>query len=457
MKFSPFEYQKLAIGHLLANRSAGLFMGCGLGKTSSTLAAVEALFDDLATKGILVVAPVRVCNLTWDSEAAKWEDFRWMRVANLRTKEGWRALEDSSAHVYTCNYEMLPKLQKLYFKGRRKKKFAFDTIVFDESTRAKNPDSSRIKSVREYLWRHDFRIWALTGEPTPNSLLEIFGQILLVDGGRCFGKSFAQFRDRYFETKDYAGRKWEPKPHAREAILRRISDICLTLRSSEFLDVPDVSIEDVEVALSSKVREQYETMKEELFLEIGEECISAANAAVLCNKLSQITSGACYGEGKELIEIHSKKLEALRKVAKEEQGPLFVICHFRHEQDRIRKCFPEAVFFEDATTLDKQKKLEQDWSNGKIKMLVANPQSVGHGLNLQYGGKAICWFTCTWSGEFYTQTNHRLYRTGQKEIVKIYRLVATDTIDDYIVETLRHKNDQQAEFLLALQKMKNRG
>ena len=456
MKFAPFNYQEKALGHILDKQQACLFMGCGLGKTATSLQAICDLYDDVATKGILVVAPLRVCNLTWGSEVAKWDNFSWMRVANLRTDAGWDALEQSSAHIYVCNYEMLPKLQKLYLKGRRKKKYAFDTVIWDELTRAKNYKSSRIKAVREYFWRMGMRMWGLTGEPTPNSLLEIFGQILLIDGGERLGKSEKAFKERYFETTDFHGRKWKPKLYAKEAIYRKISDICLTLKTSDYLkDVPDVHIEDVEVSLGAKVMSLYEEMKEELLIEIGpDEVITAANAAVLCNKLTQITSGSCKNEEGVSVDIHDKKIKALAGVYSKHSGPLFVICHFRREQVRIRENFPEAIFFEDAKTLEEQKKLETEWNKGNIPMLVANPQSVGHGLNLQKGGNGICWFTCCWSGEFYNQTNFRLYRTGQESVVIIYRLVAIGTIDEHIVETLRHKSEQQEEFLNALEQMR---
>jgi SNF2 family DNA or RNA helicase len=434
----------------------------GLGKTSMTLEAVRRLFLDAQITGVLIVAPVRVCNLTWPDEIKKWDEFSWMKVANLRTAGGWQMLLDRSAHVYLINYEMLPKFMKNYLHGRRGL-FAFDLIVFDELTKAKNPDSKRIKMLREYIHKVPRR-WGLTGTPNPNSLLELFAQVRLLDDGQRLGKSFAQFRDCYFTATDYHGYNLQINPGAAETIYTRISDLALVLRSSDYLDIPDTILEDIEVPIPADAREHYEELEQELLVHLAEHGVDvvAPNAAVLAGKLLQITGGAVYVEDivdetvtRKTIEIHDAKLVALERLLKRVDEPCLVVCNYRHERERILARIRGGVSF---TGSRDEADLLKRWNAGSIKCLVADPRSIGHGLNMQAGGRVVIWYSLNWSRELYDQTNARLARRGQDKVPLIYRLLAPGTMDDAVAETLRTRLEGQSALLQALvnlQKLKN--
>lgn len=460
--FEPKLHHELGIHHLLTNERAALWAGCGLGKTAMTLAAVNELFQRWDTKGVLVIAPLRVCVLTWPAEVRKWGEFSWMRLANLRTKEGWQALLNGSAHVYVINWDALPKLVNGYCHNRRAVNFAFDTVVFDELTRAKNHESKRVNALRPYLPRVRRR-WGLTGTPAPNGLLDVFAQIRLLDDGKRFGPSFNTFREGYFFPVDrYTEYNWALKDGAEEKIHRKVSDIALVLRSSDFLDVPDTIVHDVDVPFPDCARKHYKELADELLTVTEDDKeISAVNAAVLVNKLLQVTGGAAYlteefdDDGKPLpkkvVQLHDAKVKALKALAKKlAPERLLIACQYQHEQSRIVAALPGAVRFDSAKTDKAQRELEDRWNAGKIPYLVANPQSIGHGLNLQQGGRITVWFSHTWSRELYDQLNARLARTGQTKVPEIYRLVCPGTMDDAVIETLREKGDTQSALLQAV-------
>lgn len=442
-------YQELAVRHLLDHERAALFMGVGLGKTLTTLTA----FDGLRTMGdaqsMLVVAPLRVCNLTWPNELAKWPQFSHLKLANLRTKEGWKAFQRSEADVYVVNYDMLPRVaEALEDMGS----CPFDIICFDEMTRAKNHQSKRINVLRKVL-PAQVRRWGLTGTPTPNSLLEIFAQIRLLDNGKRLGKSFDQFKRTYFHAVDYMEYDWRPNPGTLEAINAKIADMALTLLSSDYLNIPDTTVEDVEIALPDAAKDAYETMERDLLLAIGDDpnnLIVSPNAAVLVNKLLQITSGSVYNERGEAQVIHNKKFNALGVWLGNHPGENVLIAYnYRHELAQLRQ-LPGAVAFEDYKTPAKMAELEKKWNAGQIERLLVHPQSVGHGLNLQYGGSTVVWFSPVWSRELYDQLNGRVARRGQTKPTRIVRILCPGTMDDAVVETLRERDLGQKALLTAL-------
>lgn len=435
----------------MSRRQALLFAGCGLGKTASCLWALDDLFADCAIKGVLVVAPLRVANLTWPDEVAEWKQFSWMKVANLRTPEGQEAFRKGEAHIYVVNYESLPKIIKALLKSKPLKKWPIDLVIWDEVSKAKNPKSKRIRAAKHYLWRIE-RHWGLTGTPASNGLMDLYGQALLIDRGRSLGDSIMAYRDRYFEPEDWQGRKWVPQPHARKAIYKRLGKVALSLKSSDWLDIPDIHEEDVELALPAYCKQQYDKLKSELLLllESGNEVV-AVNAAVLVNKLLQITSGGIYLDGgKEWEHLHDIKVRAAAKFVRENGGPVLIGCHFKHEQERLAKAIPGAVLFASAKTKDQQKALVDKWNAGKIPALISNPASIGHGLNLQKGGNTVLWFTLSWSRELYDQFNARLWRIGQDKVVTVARLVMPGTVDDSVAYALRIKDEEQTALFDAL-------
>lgn len=452
MWYNAEPVQVLAEEHLVNNKFAALFMGTGLGKTAATLAAMCELFRDGRTKAVLVIAPLRVCNFTWPDEMDKWDQFRWLRYANLRTEEGWKALQDRSAHVYLCNYEMLPKLRDKYLKGNRD--VAFDAVVFDELTKAKNHNSKRINSVRQYFYKHCDTRWGLTGTPTPNSLLELFAQIRLLDQGKRLGVSFGHFRETYFDKQDFYGYTWKVKPNSKERIYQRVGDIALTLSRQDWLDIPDVFVEDTDVSMPSEVKDMYKELEAELLIMLDDDKeLEAQNAAVLVNKLLQMTSGAIYYEvGEPYHNLHTAKIDALCKLVKRIGNSTTLIAYqYRHELDRIKKALPNAVGFKDMP----ERELLDKWNQGEIAQLLVNPMSMAHGLNMQLGGSNVIWFSLPWSPELYDQTNARLARRGQECETTIHRLVMTGTMDEAVVEALRRKDEDQTALLVALKTYKN--
>jgi len=414
------------VDHLLTNDRAYASVGLGLGKTASTLFAVNTLFQDGAIRAVLIVAPKRVARMTWPNEIEKWSQFRWMRVEHLAGNS-----PSGKAQIYLINYERLGELKNLKF---------CDVIVFDEITKAKNPQSKRINALRP-LFR-DQRRWGLTGTPRPNSLMELFGQIRLLDDGQRLGRAFGAFRDAHFVPTDYMRYNWVPKPGAESRIYSKIQDLTVTLRSSDHLDVPDAIMTDVEIALPATARVDYEALEKDFLVLTKDGEVVARNAAVLAGKLHQMAGGTVYNDDKTVSEIHADKITALIKIAKDVNEPLLVATNYVHERERVVNSIPGAI---DASTFKGD--IEKAWNTGTIPMLVADPRSLGHGLNLQQGGRTVVWFSPAWSREHYDQFNARIARKGQSQQPLIYRILAKDTIDEAIVETLRDRGDAQNAML----------
>lgn len=297
MKFPGSTPQDMLTEHLLNHPHALGFVGVGIGKTAATLRALSKLIGSGESCGALIVAPMRVANLTWPMEVQRWDDFKWLRVANLRTDAGKRAFLQGKAHIYVINFESIPVLLKL-IKGRKDVglKLPYDTLVVDESTKMKNPSSKRINAYRrEAKHEEHTRIWALTGTPAPNTLMDLFAQVRFVDGGQRLGRAFDLFKQTYFRPTGYQGYQWKELPGSQEKIEQRIADITLTLRSKDWLNLPDTVVEDVEITLPPDLAQRYREFERELVLEIHKgKDITAANAAALVSKLLQFTAGSVY-------------------------------------------------------------------------------------------------------------------------------------------------------------------
>lgn len=413
---------------MFEHERAAVFAGMGLGKTSATLTALNRLFADGAIRAALIVAPLRVARLTWPNEIAKWDQFKWMQVELLRGQE-----PSGKAHIYIINYEQLTNLCDLDF---------CDVVVFDELTKAKNHKSLRIRHISKML-RHHRRI-GLTGTPRPNSLLELFAQIRLLDDGRTLGRSFDQFKRAYFYPTDYMEYTWVPRDGSERMIYEKIAPLTLTLRSEDHLKIPDTVQEDVEVELDPSAQEAYKELEKELLLSYAKGDVVAANAAVLVNKLLQLTGGTVYTENREVVEVHEGKIMALCRLLNKNKENVIVACNFIHERERICHTFNGV----DASKYEGD--IETDWNAGKIKVLVADPRSLGHGLNLQSGGRTIIWYSPTWSRELYDQFNARVARKGQVQPPIVIRLISPDTIDEAVIEALRTRGEGQAAMLSVL-------
>lgn len=426
MKFSPEPYQREMQEFLLQHPRAYATVGLGLGKTATTLSALNTLFMDGAIRAALIVAPLRVARVTWPNELEKWDQFRWMKVEHLKDQK-----PSGKAQIYLINYERLGQLENLSF---------CDVVVFDEITKAKNPSSKRIKALRPLL-KHHMR-WGLTGTPRPNSLMEVFAQVRLLDDGERLGRAFHAFREQFFYPTDYMRYNWEPRAGSEATIYQKISDITLSLRSSDYLDLPDTILEDVEVALPKNAADAYTELEKEFLIATKDGEVVARNAATLAGKLHQICGGAVYDDDKNVVELHKAKILALGDIIKEAKEPVLVACQYVHERERICAEIASAV---DASKFKGD--IEKAWNSGSIPVLVADPRSLGHGLNLQAGGRTVIWYSPTWSRELYDQFNARLARKGQQSQPIIYRILAKGTIDEAIVETLRERGNSQNEML----------
>jgi SNF2 family DNA or RNA helicase len=456
MRFNPLPHQHLAIDHLKNTEEALLFAGMGLGKTAAVLSALDYLFADGDVKGLLVVAPLRVSVLTWPDEGEQWANFRYMKISNLRTKQGKKDWENGAAHIYTINYESMPRFVNEYIKGRRASELPVDVVLFDEIDNAKNPSSKRIKTFRQYARPKFRRAWGMTGTPVSNSRLDLFAQVRLIDQGKAFGTKYTPWERRFFEPENYHSQypKMILRPGSEGELERLTAHMALVLRSEDWLKIPPVHTKDVAVTLPKEAKRIYKQVETELLetLEDGAE-ILAVNQAVLVTKLLQITSGAVYvQEGEDEATrrpetIHTAKIDALRKLHNGmDQEPLLVSTQYKHEVDRILEAFPYARKFENH--------LLKDWNAGKIKMLVSHPKSIGHGLNLQHGGRAVCWFSLGYSRGLYDQFNARIARQGQDQETTIYRLLVSGSIDDAVAGALHGKGEDQQAFLKTLQNIK---
>lgn len=437
--FHPFPYQDTMISFADDRDTLALFASPGLGKTPVTLSIIADRILEGRCRGVLVVAPIRVLLITWPTQVRRWEHSSWMRCVNLRTPEGMKAWEDGSADIYLINPEMLPKLLPQMMKQKR---IPADMLVIDELSVFKNPSSVRGKALTKHLDRFTQRI-ALTGTPVPNSYLDLFAQIKLLDDGERLGRSIVRYRQAYFDS-DFMGYKWTIKPGAKETIDAKLADLCLVMLGDDYLDVPTCTTEDIEVALPREAKSAYKTLEKELLIQLRKSEVVALNAATLTGKLLQITSGAVYGEERVVNEVHSAKIDALKELrSKHGREPMLVLIAYKHEAERVLAAIPGAVMFHE--------NLIQDWQQGKIQTMVANPASMSHGIDgLQDGGRIAVWMTLTWSNEAYLQTNARLVRTGQSEETLIYRIICSGTVDEAVAEALRTKSDTQSGLLNAL-------
>jgi superfamily II DNA or RNA helicase len=448
--FKPFHYQPAMIDHLVNNHQAALFVPPGKGKTVVTLTALDRLAVCGDFKGALIVAPLRVCSITWPAQVERWAHTSWMRVANLRTTTGMQAWHDGSADIYLINSELLPARLPQMFPPRSKH-CPVDTLVIDELSLAKNHASKRFNALRKVI--HKFtRRWGLTGTPVPNNYLDLFAQARLLDDGERLGKSYTSYRDRWFYPADYMGYTYKlQSKQAKCDIDKRMATMALVIIGDDS-DLPASSTVDVHVNLPVEAKKQYRTLQKEMLAAIADGEITAPSAATLCGKLLQITGGAVYDEDRKVLPVHDAKLDALRDLLeKHKDEPVLVLCAFKHESARIIAGIPHAQMFDEL--------LLKEWQAGKIPVWVADPRSLSHGIDgMQVSCRIAIWATLTYSHETYTQTNARIVRTGQASESIIYRLIAPGTIDDAVAEALREKSGTESGMMHAvhaLQRMVN--
>lgn len=446
MKYSPHNYQTYATDFIVGHPEAAVFLDMGLGKSVITLTALlDLCLDRFEIAKVLVIAPLRVARDTWTAELQKWDHLKCFTYATVigSVSEREAALR-KKAHIYLINRENVSWLiEESGFP------FDFDMIVIDELSSFKSYQTKRFRSllrVRPTVKR----IVGLTGTPAGNGLTDLWAEFRILDLGKRLGRFITHYRNRYFLPDKRNGMtvySYKPLPGAEDAIYRQISDITVSMKAVDHLDMPECIFNDVTVSLSEEERQKYDTLRNDLILSLGEDEIDASNAASLSNKLSQMANGAVYGEDKTVHRIHDRKLDALEDLIEAANGkPVLVAYWYRHDLERIRARF---CVREIRTPAD-----ISDWNAGKIPVAVIHPASAGHGLNLQAGGSTLIWFGLTWSLELYLQTNARLWRQGQTaKTVVIHRIVAEGTVDELMLKALDRKERSQNSLIDAVKVM----
>ena len=446
-KFNARPYQTLAIKKIIENPAVCLMLDMGMGKTVATLTAIqELIYNRFEVQKVLVIAPLRVAETTWLDECATWEHLDLKIVPVLGALNKRISALKTNADVYVINRENVSWLADYYGKD-----FPFDMVVIDESSSFKNSQSKRFKSLRKVRPLIK-RVVELTGTPAPNSLMDLWSQIFLLDRGERLGRTIGEYRRKYFDEGMKSGHivyNWNLKKGADKVIHKKIADLCVSMKSEDYLTLPPVINNFVKIPLDNAVQKLYLQFTKELVAEIDGQDLVASTAAVLANKLLQFANGAVYDSDDNVAEIHSAKLDALAEIRETVNQSLLIFYWFKHDLARLQEKFPDAVTLKSADDIKK-------WNAGKISMLLVHPASAGHGLNLQYGGNVIIWFSLTWSLELYQQANKRLHRIGQEKPVVIHHLIAQNTIDENVVRVLSDKNARQNDLLNALKQRLSR-
>lgn len=445
MIFKPWAYQQFSINHILKHDACALFLDMGMGKTVSTLTAINDLLILSEIHKVLIIAPKRVAEDTWSTEVEKWDHLKELKISKIigTAKQRVQAIE-AEADIYIISRDNVNWLVNTNIHK-------WDMCVIDELSSFKSSKSLRFRSFRK-LRPYFKKIVGLTGTPAPNSLIDLWPQMYLLDKGERLGKTITSFRQQYLTAGASSGQivyKWNLKEGAEKAIQEKISDICISMKAEDYLELPDKLDNKIFVKLNDKVIKQYKQFANNLIIELGDKDITAANAAVLTNKLLQMANGAIYSENKEIVNLHNEKIEALEEIIdNSNEKPILIFYNFKHDRERIIEMLNKKGI-KKYQGLDSTQDIK-NWNEGKIQVALLHPASAGHGLNLQYGGNIIIWFGLTWSLELYQQANARLFRQGQKETVVINHLIAKNTVDEDVMKAIEGKEVNQNKLLEAV-------
>ena len=442
MRYVAHNYQNYAKDFILAHKVSALFLDCGLGKTITTLTAInELMYDSFEISKVLIIAPLRVAQSTWKDEIEKWDHLNLLRysIAVGDEKERLKALKQNS-DIYIINRENVD-----WLVTKSGIDFNFNMLIIDELSSFKSHTSKRFKSllkIRPYFER----VVGLTGTPSSNGLMDLWAEFRVLDLGERLGRYITHYRNEYFLPDKRNGAvifSYKPQPNAEERIYRRLADMTISMKSTEYLKMPELILNDLEINLGEEDQIKYKKFKKEMVMTIQEKEIDAINAASLSNKLIQLANGSIYDKDKKFYEVHNKKLDKLEEIIESANGkPVLVAYWFKADKERIEKRFK----VREIKTADDIKQ----WNKGMIDLALIHPASAGHGLNLQSGGSTLVWFSLTWSLELYQQTNARLYRQGQKDTVVIHHLITKNTIDEDIMKSLKRKDKTQEALMKAV-------
>lgn len=442
MRYVAHNYQNYAKDFILAHKVSALFLDCGLGKTITTLTAInELMYDSFEISKVLIIAPLRVAQSTWKEEIEKWDHLNLLRYSIVvgDEKERLKALKQNS-DIYIINRENVD-----WLVTKSGVDFNFDMLIIDELSSFKSHTSKRFKSllkIRPYFER----VVGLTGTPSSNGLMDLWAEFRVLDLGERLSRYITHYRNEYFLPDKRNGSvifSYKPQPNAEERIYLRLADMTISMKSTEYLKMPELILNELEINLDDEDQMKYKKFKKEMVMTIQEKEIDAINAASLSNKLIQLANGSIYDEDKKFYEVHNKKLDKLEEIIESANGkPVLVAYWFKADKERIEKRFK----VREIKTADDIKQ----WNMGMINLALIHPASAGHGLNLQSGGSTLVWFSLTWSLELYQQTNARLYRQGQKDTVVIHHLITKNTIDEDIMKSLKRKDKTQEALMRAV-------
>ena len=442
MRYKPHDYQDYATQFILDHPVAAIFLDCGLGKTVITLTAMEELLHDrFEVSRILIIAPLRVARDTWPAEIQKWEHLRQLTFAvAVGTERGRIVALAQRAELTIINRENVD-----WLVSKSGWPFDFDMIVIDELSSFKSYQARRFRALMKARPLAK-RVVGLTGTPSDNGLMDLWAEFRLLDMGKRLGRFITHYREELFlpdKRNQQMVFSYKPRPGAEDEIYQRIGDITISMRSADYLKLPELVETQSMVKLSAKERKTYDAMRAEMVTTIGEQEIDAMNAAALSNKLLQMASGAVYDEDGKALHMHDRKLDALEDLVESANGrPVLVAYWYKHDAERIKERMPVREI--------RSSRDIRDWNAGKIPVALIHPAGAGHGLNLQDGGSMLIWFSLTWSLELYQQTNARLYRQGQKHTVTITHIIAEGTIDEQVMQALQKKDKTQAALIEAV-------
>ena len=438
MKYRAHDYQAYAANFILDHPACCLMLDMGLGKTVITLTALwDLLLDQFEVGRVLIIAPKRVAETTWPQEIEKWEHLKGITYSVvLGTEKERRAALMKPAFLYIVNRENVAWLVENGY-------FRFDMVIIDELSSFKSYQSKRFKALRKVRGLIK-RIVGLTG--TPGNLMDLWAEIGLIDKGERLGRFITRYREAFFvpdKRNQMVIFSYKPKPGAEKEIYERISDICVSMKARDYLQMPGLIVSDVEVEMGEAEKKKYEKLKSDLVLPLEDGDIDAASAVGLSNKLLQMANGACYDENGKVKIVHDRKLDAVEDLIEAANGkPILIAYWFKHDRDRLIERFS-------AASIDRAEDIEK-WNRGEIPVAIIHPASAGHGLNLQSGGNHLVWFGLTWSLELYQQCCARLYRQGQEQTVTIQHIVTKGTIDEDVLKALQKKECTQEAIMMAV-------
>ena len=459
--WKPHNYQMTAVSFLLSNPTSGLFLDPGLGKTSITLATINILKNCDEIGGVLIVAPMRVIYSVWPNEVEKWDNFNGITHTILHGKDKEKNLDGPQKDLYLINPEGLPwLLEHLRDRVREKKEHPFDTLWVDESTKFKSPTAKTRFKTLSILLPLFKRRHIMTGTPAPNGFIDLWSQIYLLDEGKALRSNFYQFRNYYFQTEDWNRYTHKLRPGSKGMIEQAIAPLVLEMSAEKYLSMPSLVYNNLEITLPKQVQRHYKEMEHELFTELDGEKITAQATVAAAMKCHQIANGAVYKQVdtasgvpvREVVKVHRGKVEALGDLIDELNGkPLLVAYYYKHDLEAIRQFLGKDIpHIGSGVSPDEVDEIQKKWNGGLLSILVANPSSMSHGLNLQGACNDVCWFSLTWNLEEYQQFIRRVYRQGVSGSVRVHHIVAKDTIDEAMLYRLGDKAKKQTDLRNAL-------